>query len=110
MKYFSEKTRRFYDDVELCKKEEAAFDERQAKLEAERKALAEARKERAKEIEDAYKEMQDMNKAARAAERHYLELRNKFVKDYGSFHMTVSQAEQAPNELDFNDLFNMLFF
>ena len=111
MKYFSEKTKKLYETEEKLREEEAAFDEKQAKIEAEKKAAAEARKERAKEIETAYKEMQLKNKEARNAERHYYELRNQFVKDFGSFHMTVSSPEQVPAiPSDLADILNLLFF
>lgn len=99
MKYFSEKTKKFYDDEKDCVREEKEFDEKQAKLEAERKALAEARKVRAKEVEDAFI-------ASREAEKHYLELRNAFVKDYGSFHMTIRNQE-VPTP--FEELFRCFF-
>lgn len=99
MKYFSEKTKRFYDDEKTCVAAEAEFDEKLAKIEAEKKALAEARKERAKEVEDAYI-------ASREAEKKYIELRNAFVKDYGSFHMTIRNQE-VPSP--FEELFRFFF-
>ena len=111
MKYFSEKTKKFYDDVKACEAAEAAFDAEQARIAEEKKRLAEERKERAKEVEEAYKEMQALNKAAREGERRFIELRNKFVKDYGSFHMTVRNTEAMPSMVrEMNDLMNMLFF
>lgn len=99
MKYFSEKTKRFYEDEKSCVDAEAKFDAEQARIAEEKKVLAETRKARAKEIEDAYK-------AAREADRHYLELRNAFVKDYGSFHMTV-RSQEAPTPIE--ELFRMFF-
>lgn len=99
MKYFSEKTKRFYDDEKACMDAEAKFDEEQARVMAEKKAKAEARKERAKEVEEAYL-------ASREAEKKYLELRNAFVKDYGSFHMTV-RTQEIPSP--FEDLFKYFF-
>lgn len=99
MKIFSEKTKQFYPTVDECVAAETAFDEEQAKIAAEQKALAEARKERAKEVEDAYK-------AAAEAKKTYLELRNKFVEDFGSFHMTIRNHEAPAN---FEDLFRFFF-
>jgi SMC interacting uncharacterized protein involved in chromosome segregation len=111
MKYFSEKTKKFYPSESECVAAEAEFDAKMAKIAEEKKKLAEARKERAKEVEDAYKEMQVLIKAAREGEKRFIELRNKFVKDYGSFHMTVSNPEAVPSVVnDLNDLLNMLFF
>lgn len=111
MKYFSEKTKKFYDDVKACEAAESAFDAEQARIAEEKKKLAEERKERAKQIEEAYKEWQDLNKAAREGEKRFLELRNAFIKDYGSFHMTVRNTEAIPRMVsDMNELMNMLFF
>lgn len=43
------------------------------------------RKQRAEEVNAAYK-------AIKEAEKHYCELRDQFVKDYGSFHMTFTDT------------------
>ena len=99
MKYFSEKTKKFYETSEDCVAAETAFDEEQARIAAEQKALAETRKERAKEVEDAYKMAVDYD-------RKYLELRNAFVRDFGSFHMTISNCETPTS---FEDLFRAFF-
>jgi hypothetical protein len=100
MKILSEKTRKFYDTVEQCQEAEAAWDAEQAAKEAERKALAEVRKERAKEVEDAYIK-------AREAEKDFIKLRNAFVKDFGSFHMTIREQNAPPSFFD--DIVKMLF-
>jgi hypothetical protein len=111
MKYFSEKTKKFYDDEERCKAAEADFDAEQARIAEEKKKLAEERKDRAAEIEAAYKEWQDLEKAAYEGKKRFLEMRNAFIKDYGSFHMTVRNTEAVPRMVsDMNDLLNMLFF
>ena len=100
MKIFSEKTKKIYPTVEACEAAEAEYDLKQAQIAEERKKLAETRKERAKEVEDAYQ-------AAVAAQKTFLELRNKFVKDYGSFHMTVRNTEAMPSFMD--DIISMFF-
>lgn len=71
MKYYSEKLKKVFDDVETLEKAELTL----VKKEEEEKKLREERKVRAKEVEDAYK--------------HFNELLNKFIKDYGSYHMSV---------------------
>lgn len=100
MKILSEKTKKFYDTVEQCVAAEAEWDAEQAKIEAEKKALAEARKDRAKEVEDAYR-------AAREAEKNFIKLRNAFVKDYGSFHMTIRDQDTPPSFVD--DVLRLFF-
>lgn len=77
MKYYSDKTRKLYDTEEdLLKAEELL-----AQKEIEEKKKMESRKSRAKEVEDAYK--------------HYLDLLDKFIKDYGSFHTTLTQLPKS---------------
>lgn len=70
MKFYSEVTKKLYDTPELVKEAEdkvKAAEERASKLK-------EMRAERAKEVTDAYD--------------HFVSLREAFLKDYGSFHMT----------------------
>ena len=97
MRIFSEKTNKEYATVEECQKAEKDFDT-QKKVQEEKKAkLAENRKARAKEVEDAFQAIKD-------AEKKYVRLRNDFVKDYGSFHMTFSNSD-----LDSDELFDTIF-
>ena len=90
MKYYSEALQKFYNTPEEC--EEAESKEQKAKEEAEKKAkaLKEQRKERAAEVEKA---LDELNKA----EKHYRELLDKFLKDYGAFHYTYTYKD---NDLD----------
>lgn len=110
MKILSEKTGKEYASVEECLAAEKEFDEAiAAKKAAEEKALAErkakqeelaaARKARAKEVEDAFKAIVD-------AQKHYNEVKNAFLKDYGSFHMTLHTGDGNPFDL-FSSFFNL---
>ena len=109
MKIISEKTGKEYATVEECMAAEEQFEKELAeKKAAEEKALAEAkakkealaaaRKERAAEVEEAYK-------AILAAQKVYREKLDAFVKDYGSFHMTVKTGDGNPFDL-FNGFFD----
>ena len=100
MKILSEKTKKEYATVEECLEDEAKYDEMIAKKKEEAERKSAERKERAKEVDEAYL-------AEKEAERKYVELRNKFVKDYGSFHMTYSTTEKP---LTFEDIFKMCMF
>lgn len=87
--------------VEEALAAEQEYDAAAAK-EKERKAnLAKERKARAAEVEDAYKAILEARKAYEAK-------LNAFVKDYGSFHMTVTSGNENPFDLfdlfDFNKL------
>lgn len=86
MKIISEKTKKEYPTVEACLEAEKEFDELMAKKKAEAEERVRVKKARAVEVEGAYKK-------AVEAERKYVELRNQFIKDYGSFHMTYSNID-----------------
>ena len=79
MRILSDKTNKYYATVEECLAAEKAFDEAEAKKKAEAEKLNATRKERANEVEKAYKESLD-------AYKHYRTLLDAFVKDFGSFH------------------------
>jgi len=101
MKILSEKTNKYYTTVDECLAAEKAFDEAEAKKKAEAEKLNATRKDRANEVEKAYK---DSIKAS----KHYHDLLNAFVKDYGSFHMTVHTGNLNPFD-SFSHLFDTFF-
>ena len=93
MKFYSEITKKIYDDKEALNKAEKEEAEKQKKAEL----VQQERSVRAKEIESAYKTaVDDYN--------HYNELVNKFIDDYGSFHMTYNE-----HGMPFKSLFDILF-
>lgn len=99
MKIISEKTGKTYKTVEECLSEEKKFDEAIQAEKVKKEKLAENRKSRAKEVEDAYK-------ARLEADKLYREKLNDFVNDYGSFHMTIDNEVDSPfTILDFLDNF-----
>mgnify|MGYP006369515041 FL=1 len=105
MKYYSDKTKKYYeeDQLDVLKADEEAFDKENQKLEV---AKAE-RAERAKEVEEAYKKAEE---ARREADK----LLNDFVKGYKSFHFTV-KSDRIPTpsvslfDMIFNPLINPFF-
>lgn len=95
MKYWSEVTKKLYDtEMDLAAAEAVA-----KKADAEKEAKSKARAARAKEVEDAYRAVMEANK-------HYNELKDKFVEDYGSFHMTITSKTPLQSK---PDIFDMLF-
>lgn len=92
MKYFSEKTNKTYDTEKDCLNAEIEFDNAAAKERMKKEKLAGERKARANEVEEAYK-------AVLEASKKYREKLNAFVKDYGSFHMTLRTGEGNPFDL-----------
>lgn len=108
MKYYSEKTNKLYESagaLEVAEKE-------LADKEAEKAKLSETKKIRAKEVEDAYKEVVEARKKARdiirEADDKYNELKNKFVEDFGSYHMTYS-AKDGKSSITVDDLIDSFF-
>ena len=101
MKILSDKTNKYYATVDECLAAEKAFDEAEAKKKAEAQKLNATRKERANEVEMAYN-------ASLEANKHYHELLDAFVKDYGSFHMTVHTGDLNPFD-SFSHLFDTFF-
>lgn len=100
MKFYSEKTKKFYDTYEECVKVE---DELLKKEQAEAKRKAELEKNRAsaaKEVEAAFKKAADAVK-----ERD--KLLEDFVRKYGAFHMSLDKTDT--NLFDVTDLFKSLF-
>lgn len=99
MTIISEKTGKTYESVEACLEDEKKFDREVEEAENKKKELANSRKERAKEVEDAYD-------ARLEADKLYRERLNKFIDDYGSFHMTINTEVEDPYSIfDFLDNF-----
>ena len=92
MKFYSEKTNKCYDTEEECLSAEKNYEEKLVVEKAKKEELAATRKTRAVEIENAYKTILE-------ARRHYNELLDKFVKDYGSYHMTIRTEDDNPFSL-----------
>ena len=116
MKYYSEITQHVYDTIKELREAETAKQERDAKLQAEKEAKSAERKRRAQEVHDAEDAVDKAMKAYRDAAKHRDELLRAFLKDYGSYHYTITtnsgneainkQLEQADT---LNKLFNDLF-
>lgn len=92
MKYYSDKTKKLYDSVELLNEAEMAYDEAHA---AELKK-AEQKKQAAEAIKAARKAVID-------AQSRYNELVNQFIKDYGSYHETYRDGDVV----SLRDIFNL---
>lgn len=103
MKYLSEKLNKAFDTVEDLEKAEKEF----AEKEAEKTKLVEVKKTRAKEVEDAYIEYQQVKEEAynkiAEAEKKWIELRDAFAKDYGGYHMTYVN-NNGDKKVTFDDI------
>lgn len=84
MKFYSDKTKKLYESESDLVKAEKQYDEHEA---AEKKKK-EARAARAKEVSDAYE--------------HYEKLLEAFIKDYGSYHTTITHTPASLTGLLFD--------
>ena len=73
MRILSEKTHKEYESVEECLAAEKEFDESQAKTKAELEQKSKIKKQKAEEIEQAYKKLIDAND-------NFVKLKNAFIK------------------------------
>lgn len=99
MKFYGECTKKLYDTEKECQKAEDKFKKDLADKEAKELKLKEEKKARAKEVENAYK-------AAIEAQKHYTNLKNKFIEDYKSYHMTYNSISDYLNDI-FENNFNI---
>lgn len=107
MKYYSEKLKKLFDTEKELRSSEKEFE----LLEAEKKKKLDLKKARAKEVEDAYKAYATKVKEAELENKklyaEYLKLRNEFVSDYGSYHMSYTESGTTVTTLA--DLINEIF-
>lgn len=92
MKYYSEKTHKTYDTEEACLAAEKELEDAITAEKERKEKLAATRKERAQEVKDAYED-------SIKAKDHFNEVLNNFVRDYGSFHMTLRNDNNRPYSL-----------
>ena len=96
MKYYSEKLNVIYDSQTDLEEAELAAEKAQKEKEERENKLRTERKARADEIKAALEQIE-------TALKGYYDLVQKFVRDYGSFHLTVDEKSYFPS------LFNMFF-
>lgn len=88
MKYFSEMTNQYYSTEDACLRAEKDYQRKLESQQEKQKALAAEKKARADEVVNAFR-------AGLAANKGYLKLRDKFVKDYGYFHFTFTDTDDS---------------
>ena len=92
MKYYSETLNKVFENENDCLNAEKEYKAKVEEEEKHKKELADSRKVRAKEVEDAYRAVID-------AQKHYHELLTNFCKEYGSFHCTINSEDYTANLL-----------
>lgn len=94
MKYYSEDLKKFFNTPEECEKAEAAHLKRVKEEEEKKAKAASERAVKAKEVEDALKQLNE-------ARKNYDEKLRAFCKEYGSWHYTFTST----NEPNLSDIF-----
>jgi len=84
MKYYSDLTKKFYEDPSECESAEEAFKEEQKKKEEEALQKSNARKEAAKKVDEAYNNLV-------AAKKEYEKVLSDFCKEYGAYHTSINK-------------------
>lgn len=95
MKYYSEVLKKTFDSETECLDAEKKHQLEVEEAEKKKAEITKVRKERAKEVESAFK-------AVKEAQKKYNKLLSNFVKDYGAFHMTLATEDT------FDDIFDLL--
>jgi len=98
MKYYSDVTKKFYDNANDCLTAERELIAKQEKEEYEKKRIAAERKAAADKVEAARKAMNE----AQSAYKKELEA---FCSKYGSYHYSTKDVSDIPTL--FNDIFNI---
>lgn len=103
-KYYSDITKKIYDDELTLEKEEKELEEKKALALKEKEELAIARKADAKEIEEATKKVNDAYKALQDAQNELYKKKKAFLDKYGSYHYTTTD----PSDPAFTHAINMI--
>ena len=103
MKYVDEYTNKMYDNANDCIAAEKEYVAMKQKKQQEQEQKAAERKARAAEVEEA-------RKAMNTAQHKYHEVLEAFIKDYGSYHLSL-KGEDAENFIvpTLFDFFNRIF-
>lgn len=93
MKFYSESLNKMFDSADACAEAESTHEKALAEAEAKKKALADERANRAKEVEELYK-------IAVEAKKNYDVKLREFLNDYHSFHATFRNVDPFFSLLD----------
>lgn len=98
MKYYSEETKKFYDNANDCLAAERELIAKRDKEKYEKERQAAERKAAADKVEAARKAMTE-------AQSNYKKELEAFCKKYGTYHYSTKDVSDIPTL--FNDIFNI---
>lgn len=117
--YYSKVLNKPFDSITEMRAEEKKYQDAQR----EKEELANKKRTRAKEVEDAYNASMEVRKEAKKliddaktkasemiaeVDKKYEDLKNKFISDYGSFHMTYT-SDNSGTTTTVSDLIDSIF-
>lgn len=111
MKFYSEVTKKLYDTEADLNDAESAIKKAESEKKARETKLKNERAARAKVVDAAF---EDYRKAKEIAKKKYSDandLLDAFVKDYGTYHVSISEKNKRADNFDelFSELINSLF-
>lgn len=111
MKFYSEVTKKLYDTEAALNDAENAIKKAECENKAREIKLKNERAARAKVVDAAF---EDYRKAKEIAKKKYSDanaLLDAFVKDYGTYHVSISEKNKRADNFDelFSELINSLF-
>ena len=111
MKFYSEVTKKLYDTEAELNDAESAIKKAECEKKARETKLKNERAARAKVVDAAF---EDYLKAKETAKKKYSDanaLLDAFVKDYGTYHISISEKNKRADKFDelFSELINSLF-
>lgn len=111
MKFYSEITKKLYDTEADLNDAENAIKKAECEKKARETKLKNERAARAKVVDAAF---EDYRKAKEIAKKKYSNanaLLDAFVKDYGNYHVSISEKNKRADDFDelFSELINSLF-
>lgn len=111
MKFYSEVTKKLYDTEADLNDAESQIKKAECEKKARETKLKNERAARAKVVDAAF---EDYRKAKETAKKKYSDanaLLDAFVKDYGTYHVSISEKNKRADNFDelFSELINSLF-
>lgn len=111
MKFYSEITKKLYKSEDALLEAEAAIKKAENEKKLKETKLNNERAARAKVVEAAFEEYRKAAEDAKKKHREADNLLDAFVKDYGCYHMSISEKNRDSNKFDelFSELISSLF-
>lgn len=107
MKYYSELTKKVYDTEKELNEAEGVH----TRAQKEKEEKLAVKKDEANKVVEAYKETiavrKECNDRINAADKKFMDLKNEFIKKYGSWHMSYSTLDEGNDH--YFDAFSYIF-